>query len=282
MSHAIEITFENAQQVLIEQSFEKPIIAQFYQVGSAACEQLQQQIETIVQRYPEHLVYAKVNMAELAQLAGQLGVTQAPAMIILREGRPTDGFAELPSPQEVQAMLERALPDPSVLKLADVQTAMQQEQYMLAITLCREILEEDPKQSQARFALIKALIETKQASDAQSQLERVPLEDQQSDFQALVSQLQLLIEASDSPEIRELESALQANPDDLDVLQKLAVQYAQAGRNQEALNLLLEQLKSNVNAADGALKASFLDILNTLQGDPIASNYRRSFFSLLY
>ncbi len=42
-------------------------------------------------------------------------------------------------------------------------------------------------------------------------------------------------------------------------------------------------LSRNLNALDGELKKSFMDILSALgQGNPIAAKYRRQLYSLLY
>ncbi|MEF1187054.1 tetratricopeptide repeat protein, partial [Vibrio sinaloensis] len=64
---------------------------------------------------------------------------------------------------------------------------------------------------------------------------------------------------------------------------KLALAYHQVNRDEEALELLWSYLKTNLNALDGEVKKSFMDILAALgQGNPIAGKYRRQLYSILY
>ncbi len=86
-----------------------------------------------------------------------------------------------------------------------------------------------------------------------------------------------------SPEIQQLEQKLAAEPNDSNVAFELAVQYSQVNRNEEALALLLNILRGDLNFADGNAKKTMMDILAALgQGNPIAATYRRQLYSLLY
>ena len=58
------------------------------------------------------------------------------------------------------------------------------------------------------------------------------------------------------------------------------MQYSQAGRQIEALELLFPLLKQDLNGGD--TKKIFLDILASMNGAPEASAYRRKLYSLLY
>ncbi|MGL4777355.1 MAG: tetratricopeptide repeat protein, partial [Aeromonas veronii] len=69
-------------------------------------------------------------------------------------------------------------------------------------------------------------------------------------------------------------------PDDFALTQELAVQYNQAGRQEEALGLLLEILKRDL--AFGDARKTYLDILATMGSTPAAQSYRRKLYSLLY
>ncbi|MFE8730595.1 tetratricopeptide repeat protein, partial [Aeromonas hydrophila] len=86
--------------------------------------------------------------------------------------------------------------------------------------------------------------------------------------------------AADSPELRALEARHAENPDDFALAQELAVQYNQAGRQEEALGLLLVILKRDL--AFGDARKTYLDILATMGSTPVAQNYRRKLYSLLY
>ena len=64
---------------------------------------------------------------------------------------------------------------------------------------------------------------------------------------------------------------------------ELAIQYSQVNRQEEALEILMVILLKNLNAQDGQVKKTMMDILSALgQGNPVAGKYRRQLYSLLY
>lgn len=64
---------------------------------------------------------------------------------------------------------------------------------------------------------------------------------------------------------------------------KLALQLHQANRNEEALSLLFDFLKRDLNAENGEIKQQFLAMLTAIgQNDPVSNKYRRLLYSLLY
>jgi len=61
------------------------------------------------------------------------------------------------------------------------------------------------------------------------------------------------------------------------------VQFSQHQYQREALELLLGILRTNLNFRDGGAKKIYLDILAALgKGDPLAVEYQRKIYNLLY
>ncbi|UPW20454.1 tetratricopeptide repeat protein [Agarivorans sp. TSD2052] len=278
----IDISFENAQQVLIEGSFNQPVVVQFWSPASPQCEPLFGLLQQIHQQTGESFVLAKLNMDELAQLAQQLGVAQAPAVVILKEGRPVDGFTDIPSPEVIAETIVRHLPAPEEQLLAKAKALLEADQSAEALSVIREAHQLAPQRNDIILVLIQALLNNQHAEEAETLLNALPLEDQQADFHELKSQLELLKAAAESPEIQALEARLATSEDSAELRLNLAIQYSQAGRNQEALELLFAILQKDLESVDGKIKKNFLDILATLNGDPLSSQFRRKYFSLLY
>lgn len=278
----IDISFENAQQVLIEGSMNLPVVVHFWSPSSPQCEPLFSLLQQIHQQTGASFTLARVNMDELAPLAQQLGVAQAPAVVILKEGRPVDGFADIPSPEQVTETIVRHLPAPEEQLLAKAKELLAEDQSVEALNVIREAHNLAPLRNDIILVLIRALLNNQIADEAETLLNGLPLEDQQADFHELKSQLELLKAAAESPEIKALESKLNTADDSAELRLSLAIQYSQAGRNQEALELLLAILQKDLECLDGQIKKNFLDMLATLNGDPLSSQYRRKYFSLLY
>ncbi|WP_432453176.1 tetratricopeptide repeat protein [Agarivorans sp. QJM3NY_29] len=278
----IDISFENAQQVLIEGSFNQAVVVHFWSPASPQCEALFQLLQNIHQQSDASFILARLNMDELAQLAQQLGVTQAPAVVILKEGRPVDGFAEIPAPEVISETIGRYLPPPEEQLFNKAKALLAEEQPVEALMQIRQAHQLAPQRNDIILVLIQALLNNQQTEEAERLLNGLPLEEQQADYHALKSQLELLQAAADSPEIKALEAKINSPEDNEQIRLNLAIQYSQAGRNQEALELLFSILQKNLESLDGQIKKNFLDILATLNGDPLASQFRRKYFSLLY
>ena len=114
-------------------------------------------------------------------------------------------------------------------------------------------------------------------------LKTVPLQDQDTRYQGLVAQIELLKQAADTPEIQQLQQQVADNPADAALASQLALQLHQVGRNEEALELLFSHLQKDLAAADGQARKMFQEILAALgTGDALASKYRRQLYALLY
>lgn len=78
-----------------------------------------------------------------------------------------------------------------------------------------------------------------------------------------------------------MQTAVENNPDDLQLKIDLAIQLQQAHKVDEALPLLHQVLLTDLNF--GEAKKVMLDMINALaDGDPQKSLYRRKVYSLLY
>ena len=126
-------------------------------------------------------------------------------------------------------------------------------------------------------------IECLRLDEAEKVLDGVRLADQDAAYEQVRAQLELKQEAAKSPEIEALEARLADNPDDLDVRHQLAVQYIDAGQFQQGMKHFVEILRQDLDHGDGATKRLLLDTIATLgKGDPLAAEYQRKLYSLLY
>lgn len=281
-SHTTKITMENAKQVIIDASFECPVVVDFWADWCEPCKTLMPLLEKLADEYQGAFHLAQVNCDEQQELTAQFGVRSLPTVMIIKDGQPIDGFAGAQPESVIRELLEKHLPKPEDLKLLAANNLLAADDPQGALIAAKEAFELAPQRSDIRFTTVTCLLALNKASEAEGLLSDTPLEDQNADYQALKSQLELLQQAADTPEIRTLEAKLAEDPDDLSVMHQLSLQYSQVGRHEEALAALFAALQKDVNSLDGQIKKSFLDIIATISGEPIASAYRRKFFSLLY
>ena len=124
-------------------------------------------------------------------------------------------------------------------------------------------------------------MELGQINQAKALLATIGLVDQDAMYKSILGKIELAEQAAESPEIIALQQELAADPDNMELKLKLAVQLHQANQVEEALELALTILIKDLNFGDA--KKLTLDMINALpDGDPLKSKYRRKVYSLLY
>jgi putative thioredoxin len=279
----VDVTAENAQQVLIEESMNRPVLVDFWADWCEPCKQLMPVLEKLANEYAGQFLLAKVNADTEQMIAGQLGVRSLPTVMLLKEGQPVDGFAGVQPESQIREMLDKYLPKPWDIKLQQAQALIGEGKVDEALPLLRQAYAESSERVDIAKHLAALLLDQNRAAEAETVLSKILLADQDAEYQRLMAQLELKQQAADTPEIQALQKALEQNPQDYDSAYKLAVQYSQANRHEEALELLLDILRKDMNFADGAAKQAFLDMVKSLgAGDPIATQYQRKLMTLMF
>ncbi|WP_213997721.1 tetratricopeptide repeat protein [Arsukibacterium sp.] len=279
-SPIVEVNIQNAREVL-EQSNKLLVLFQFHSARSEGCQQLTPVLTAIVQKYPQQLLLARVDCDQQQDLAMQFGVQSLPTVMLIKDGRPVDGFAGVETEQAIMARLQPYLPKPEDELISRAEQFLAEQNPAEAYPLFKQALELAPERAELKVWLADTAISLGQLPQAETLLAQVKLADQDSVYKAVMAKLELALEAADTPEIRALEQQLAASPDDNSIKEQLAVQYQAAQRSEEALALLLGILQQDLNYGDS--KKLYLDILAALpKGDAVASQYRRKLYSLLY
>jgi putative thioredoxin len=280
-SNIIDLTLENFQQVMMEDSQSKLILVQFFAQQSEACQQLTHILTGIASEYGEQLILARVDVEQQQEIVGQFGVQGLPTLILVKEGRPLDGVAGPQTDSQVRELLEKHLPKPEELLLAQAQELVQANDYQQAYSIAKQAYEIAPELPAAKLLMADCFVENGQVTQAKTLLETITLVDQDTYYQSIVGKVELAEQAAESPEIKALEAELAQQPENLELKVKLAIQLHQANKTEDALALLLAVLKQDLNFGDA--KKVTLDMINALpDGEPLKSQYRRKIYSLLY
>lgn len=278
----VNITEANLHQTL-QQSATTPVLFYFWSARSQHCEQLTPVLESLAAQYNGLFTLAKVDCDAEQMLASQFGLRAIPTVYLFQNGQPVDGF-EGPQPEEaVRALLDKFLPREEELKAQQALALMEEENYAEALPLLKDAWQLSHQNGEIGLLLAETQIALNRTEDAEAVLKTIPLQDQDTRYQGLVAQIDLLKQAADTPEIQQLQQQVADNPEDAALAAQLALQLHQVGRNEEALELLFSHLKKDLAAADGQARKTFQEILAALgTGDALASKFRRQLYALLY
>lgn len=281
MQNIVDITPDNFEEIIINTSKQKLVLVDFWADWCEPCKTLTPILEKVAQDYANDLILAKVDCDAQQSISMQFGVRNLPTVILVKESQPLDGFAGLKTEQEVRDWLQQHLPSPEESLLQEAIAFLQEEDYNAAFPLVKEAYELKPERTDVKVLLANIYVELGRVDAAKELIATVGLVDQDANYQAVISKIELAEQAADTPEIQALQQALATDPDNLETKVSLAVQMQQANRNEEALELLIQVLQKDFGF--GEAKKYTLDIINALpEGDPLAFKYRRKIYSMMY
>lgn len=282
VQNIVNVTEANLQQTL-EQSVATPVLFYFWSERSQHCQQLTPVLESLAAQYNGQFLLAKVDCDAEQMVASQFGLRAIPTVYLFQNGQPVDGF-QGPQPEEaIRALLEKVLPREEELKAQQAMQLIEEGNYAGALPLLKEAWQLSNQASEIGLLLAETQIALNRSEDAEAVLKTIPMQDQDTRYQGLVAQIDLLKQAADTPEIQLLQQQVEIDPANTTLATQLALQLHQVGRNEEALELLFSHLSKDLNAADGQARKMLQEILAALgTGDALASKYRRKLYSLLY
>ncbi|MBQ0797840.1 MAG: thioredoxin [Porticoccaceae bacterium] len=281
--HIVDVTLENAQQILIEESAKRLVLVDFWADWCAPCKALMPILEKLAEEYKGQFLLAKVNADQQPDISAQFGVRSLPSIIMMKDGQPVDGFQGALPETEIRAKLDLLLPKIWDALMASAQEKMAAGDFDGALPDLNDAYTQSAQDSGIGLALAQTLLQVNRCDQAETVLKNISLAEQDAYYEQLMAQLELKREASKSPEIIELERQLSEDPDNTEAAYQLALQYSQNHNYQDALELLLGILQRDKDAKGGEVKQGFLDVLAALgKGDPVAVQYQRKFFNILH
>ena len=281
--NVVDIDQNNAQQYLIDESFNRPVVVDFWADWCAPCKQLMPLLQKLADEYAGAFLLAKINADEQQGISQQLGVRSLPTVMVFKDGQPVDGFAGAQPETAVREMLQKHLPSPWDAKIAEATELLDQGDTSGALALLRSAWEESNKLLEITLAYAGALVEGNRLDEAEEVLNEVRLVDRDALHEQLMAQIELKREAGKSPEVEALESKLASDESNHLVRVKLAVQLTTGAHYRDALEHLLVVLRADRDWNNGEAKRLYLDTIASIgKGDPLAAEYQRKLFSILY
>ena len=267
----VDINEQNLTEIL-QQSLEKPLVINFYAPTHKESSDFLTLLEQVAEQYQGQFVLGKVNCEKEQMIAAQFRIQALSTTYLFKEAQALDAFPGALDKASLIQRLSIILPKEEDLKFQQALDFLQVENYEAALPLLKDAWElSDKKNSDVALLYAETYIAMKKTEPAQEILKQIPLQDRDSRWHGLQAQIELQIQADYAK-----------NPT-AEIAIKLAIQLHQAGRNEEALTLLFDILKTDLGAQNGEVKQQFLSILSAMgNADPLTNKFRRLLYSLLY
>ncbi|WP_028238723.1 thioredoxin [Stutzerimonas azotifigens] len=277
---------QSFQQLVIDNSFQKPVLVDFWAEWCAPCKALMPLLAKITEEYQGELLLAKVNCDVEQDIVASFGVRSLPTVVLFKDGQPVDGFAGAQPESAIRAMLEPhvqmpAAPQADLLQAA--QALYAQGRFGEAESQLKTLLGEDNGNAEALILYARCLAERGELGEAETVLGAVTGEEHKQALAGARAQLTFLRQAGELPDSATLKSRLAQDPNDDEALYQLAIQQLARGQHEAALDGLLKLFVRNRNYADGQPHKTLLQVFELLgNAHPLVTSYRRRLYQAIY
>jgi putative thioredoxin len=299
----INVTAANFETEVIEASMTTAVLVEFWSPLSAPSKVIGPLMEKMETEYAGRFKLVKIDAEQEPQLSQAFGIRSIPTCVLLKNGQPVDGFLDVLPENDIKVFLDKHLPAAEELEAieeeADAMATLAAGDIEGALAKLQLAVETDGNNDDARFDLVKLLLELDRDDDAKvafapviakavavRRLDSLNRWMQTRDSQAAVT----------DPEARakELHAAIAANKRDFEARFNLAQMLWANNQFVPAMDELLEILMRDKSWNEELARKTYIAILDVIDPpkpkvaegqvppeDPTVATYRRRLSSVV-
>ena len=272
---------------VIDQSTKIPVVVDFWAPWCGPCKQLSPTLDKLAREYGGKIQLVKINVDENQELATQMRVQSIPMVVAFKDGQPVDGFAGALPESQLRQFFEKLTgsegsPIEQALEKASMMVANGDTQN--AAEIYSQILAQDPINAASHAGVAKCLIEAEGIEKAQAYLKGLDADIlNKEEVKSVLAAIDLEHASTDTEETDSLHQKLATSPDDPQLRYDLAIALYGDGCSEEAINILVELVRTHKTWNEEAARAQLLKIFEALgHSDPITIEGRRKLSVVIF
>jgi len=281
--YVVEVTDENFDQVVLQGSSERLVLVDFWADWCAPCKMLLPLLNKLAEEMNGQFVLAKLNTDQHQALAQEYGVRSLPTVKFFKDGVVVDEFMGVQPEPQIRSMLDLHIVRASDQLLQQAMLLKTQGNPESALAVLQQANSDDPGRTKIIITLAELHIDRGDLDDAESLLETLPKSEKEThEVSVLMAKLEFARNAENQPDSEALLSTIQADENNLEARLQLASQAIHGQDYQTGLEQLLEIMKRDRSFGDDIGRKTLLKVFDILGDNPLAADYRRKMFNLLY
>lgn len=260
VSHVVEVTDANFEQVVVEGSKDRPVIVDLWAEWCGPCRTLGPMLEKVAAERDGAFLLAKLDVDANPMVAGAFGVQSIPTVIAFRDGEPVNGFVGAYPEEAINQFVDLLVPSEAEVVVEEAQEEEEAGDLVGAEADYREALEKDAGNREAAVGLGRILVDRGDLDEARALLTPLVPDPEAERVLARARVREWAHDPGDGP---------------LGAARSLGA----AGRWREALEGMLACLGEQKDEA----RAAMIDAFAALDDDdPLVGEYRRKLASALF
>ncbi len=267
-----DVTDENFEEVVIEKSYEKPVVVDFWAQWCGPCRALKPLLEKLADEYD--YVLAKINVDENPHIAQQFGVQGIPDVRLFINGKEVDRFVGAYPEPKLRQFLEKHIKSKLQQKLDEIKMLVLEGKREQAEELFKELLEKHPENKALAIEAAKFFINEGKIDEALKVLDTI--KEYHKEYYVKAQNLKELAK------LKEVCDTLKPE-NELDNIYKEAACAAVNQDYERALKLFLEIVQKDKSYKDEAGRKGMVTIFSLLgENNPLTKEYRKKLAMALY
>jgi putative thioredoxin len=279
-SQIADVTELDFEQKVLLASTQRPVLVDFWAPWCGPCRQLAPVLERIAAEFAGRLDVVKVNTDEQMQLAALFGIRSLPTVLLIRDGRPIDGFMGAQPESVIRELIAPHVGEAAAAVESEPEPALPPADRVADL---RARVAAEPDKGELKLDLAEALIETGETAEATAILDALPPDLSEGDKgRRLRALLDFGAIVRDAPPLDQLARIVADDPTNLRARHHLGVRLLFAGQAAAALEEFLEIMRRDRAFEDDLGRRTLIEAFRVVDDPDLVSATRRRMSALIF
>jgi len=283
-TNIIDVTETEFNDKVIEASEYKLIIVDFWAPWCGPCKQLTPILEKIISKLGDKITLVKINIDENQQIAAQLRIQSIPTVYAFKNKQIVNAFQGVIPEGQIIEFIEKCLGSKINEDFTEfyneIESAMAENKFEETKDTLLEFISKNSDEIKGICFYLECLIELKQFEEVRvfiSSLEKDVQE--KEEVKQVLKKMEIVENNSSGPNIDELLSKLESEPDNIDLVLEISDKYFSMKEYENGMDLLLKNYPKNKESIKNKM-VEFFDVLGNT--DQVTIQYRKKLSQLMF